>query len=364
MPPWVIALFVASGVVARLIEPHMFSRVLGPAALALFLPALLFEAAWNLEWPLLAKHWKPIALLAVPGVFVTAAVVALVCVLAGLPASLGLLLGAMLSATDPVAVVTIFRRLHAPRGLATIVEGEALFNDGVAVVLYRTVLAMIVVGAAAPQQTAIAAQALLGSAAGVLIGVAGALIVGRVLTSESPAGVRIVATLACAYATYIFAEYVHASGIFATIAAGITLAHSEEGEAHFAIDRRVDGFWVGCAAVANAILFFLVGATLDPQSILRQPYVAVVTLVAIVLGRAVLAYVLLPIGMRAVPNAWKAVVGAAMMRGALCIALAINLPAALPYRGILIDVTFTVVAATLMVMFFGLPAVARRVADA
>lgn len=362
MPLWAIAAFVCAGIVARLIAPHAFGFSLGPIALYLFLPALLFEAAWNLEWRLLAEHWKPIALLAVPGVFATAGIVAAVCALAGVPLALGLLLGAMLSATDPVAIVTVFRRLAVPKGLATIVEGEALFNDGVAVVLYRAVLAMIVLGATAQQQTWIAAQALFGSAAGILIGVSAALIVGRVLTRNATAPTRVVATLACAYGTYFLAEYVHASGIFATIAAGITLAHSEEGDVQFTVDRQVDRLWEVSSIAANAALFFLIGAMLDPQSILRQPYVAVVTLVAISIGRIVLAYVLMPLGARGLPKTWKAVVRAATMRGALSLALAINLPATLPYRGLLIDVTFTIVLATLVVMFFGLPAVARRVA--
>ncbi len=360
MTAWAIALFVLAGIVARLVAPHAFSAALGPLVLVIFLPALLFDAAWDLQWQLLRKHWKPIVMLAVPGVCVTAAIVAAACWVAGIPIALGLLLGAVLSATDPVAIVALFRRLAVSRALFTIVEGEALFNDGVAVVLYRAVLAAIALGAGAGQELTIAAQAIGGTCIGIAIGVITALLAGRMLTRTTSAGLRIIATLFCAYATYFIADMLHASGIFATIAAGITLAHSEQGEPSFSVDEQVDRFWTACAFIANAALFFLIGATLDPQAALRQPYVALVTLIGIAVARIILAYGLLPLSLPGLTRGWKLVVAGAMVRGALCLALVVDLPSALPYRGILIDVTFTVVAVTLAAMFLLLPAIVRR----
>src|SRR5262249_3662260 len=109
--------------------------------LFIFIPALLFEGAWNVDARTLREEWLPVLLLAVPGLVLSIVVVALVLARgAGLPWLIALLLGAILSPTDPIAVLALFRQLGMPTRLRTLVEGESLFNDGVGASAYVIVL--------------------------------------------------------------------------------------------------------------------------------------------------------------------------------------------------------------------------------
>ena len=138
--PYTVALLLAA---LPLYFAHL-SVEFGPWLLLVFLPALIFDAAWNLDRAALARTWPAIALLAIPGVAFTAAVVGFGLVALHLmPLAPALLLGIILSATDPVAVIATFKRLAVPTDLETIVEGESLFNDGAAVVLYGVALSAL-----------------------------------------------------------------------------------------------------------------------------------------------------------------------------------------------------------------------------
>src|SRR5215469_12131221 len=148
MKGWQIAVTIAAGVVVGIFEPGRFEYVLGYATLYVFLPPLLFEAAWNLSYRAIARQWPAIVTLAGPGVLVTALIVAGALSIVRVDFGSALLMGAILSATDPIAVIAIFRSLKTPKTLVTIVECESLFNDAVAVVLYRGVLAAIALGTA------------------------------------------------------------------------------------------------------------------------------------------------------------------------------------------------------------------------
>ncbi len=146
MKLWQILAVVAIGIVYGLIQPGRLAYAFGHATLYVFLPPLLFEAAWNLNFRAMRRQWIAIGVLAGPGVLLTAVIVAGALAVVRVPFGPALLTGAILSATDPIAVVAVFRRLPVPRTLATIVECESLFNDAVAVVLYRGVLVALSVG--------------------------------------------------------------------------------------------------------------------------------------------------------------------------------------------------------------------------
>src|SRR5450631_2789992 len=150
----------------------------GPALLFIFLPPLIFEAAWNLDAGALRRMAWSIAILAVPGVLLTAGVIAFGLSAGGqLPAVAAFMFGTIVSATDPVAVIAIFRRLNVPLDLVTLVEGESIANDGVAIALYGIALAM----AASPATLdgwALTWKAVIGMLGGSAIGCAAAAIIG------------------------------------------------------------------------------------------------------------------------------------------------------------------------------------------
>src|SRR5512146_1040179 len=129
--PYTLALVVAGLVLGALrLVPSLH---LNPTVvLFVFLPALLFERAWSLGIRALYEEWLAIALLAIPGLVLSLGIVALVVHFgAALPVGLALLLGAIVSPTDPIAVLALLRQLGMPERLTTIIEGESLFNDGV-----------------------------------------------------------------------------------------------------------------------------------------------------------------------------------------------------------------------------------------
>ncbi len=146
MKLWQIIAVVGVGIVFGVFAPGRFAYALGHGALYVFLPPLLFEAAWNLNYKAIIRQWPAIATLAGPGVVLTALIVAGALTIVHVPFGPAFLTGAILSATDPIAVVAVFRRIRVPKTLATIVECESLFNDAVAVMLYRIVLAALALG--------------------------------------------------------------------------------------------------------------------------------------------------------------------------------------------------------------------------
>ncbi|HVR45047.1 MAG TPA: cation:proton antiporter [Candidatus Binatia bacterium] len=353
-----ILVIVALGIGYGFIQPGRFAYAFGHATLYVFLPALLFEAAWNLNYRAIRRQWIAIATLAGPGVLLTALLVAGALAIVRVPFDPALLAGAILSATDPIAVVAVFRRLNVPKTLATIVECEALFNDAVAVALYRCVLAAMALGPAGAGAVAIvAAETLGGAAGGAAFGVALAFLAARILRGSRDVRVQIAATVVCAYGAYFAADFLQLSGIFATIACGIALRFYERSWITLSIADDVDRFWDVGALLANVLVFFMVGAALQIGRVAQEPVFVVACIVAIAVARGMVGGLLL---LGPYPREWIDVVRAAGMRGGLCLALALALPPEVPYRGAIVDAAFAVSLATLAISSFALVPVVRR----
>jgi CPA1 family monovalent cation:H+ antiporter len=270
------------------------------------------------------------------------------------------LAGSILSATDPIAVVAVFRRLKVPRTLATIVECESLFNDAVAVALYRGILVAIGLGTvSAGSILAITARTMAGVAGAIALGIALAFVLARLLHGIRRARVQIAATVLCAYGSYFLADYLHLSGIFATIAYGIALRYYERSWITLSIADDVSRFWDIAALVANGLVFFMVGAGLQIARVAYEPVFAIACLAGVAVARFAVAAMLLPFPY---PRDWLDVVRVAGMRGALTLALALALPASTPYREAIINGTFAVVLATLAASSLTLVPVVRRAA--
>lgn len=354
---WQILAFVAVGVAAGTVAPGRFSYALGHATLYVFLPPLLFEASWNLRFAAVRRTWRPIAVLAGPGVVTTALIVAAALLPLRVPFGVALLTGALLSATDPIAVVAVFRWIRVPRALATIVECEALFNDAVAVMLYRMALAAVVAGAASAAAIAgIVAVGIAGAIGGVALGIAIAYGVARLMRRARGGIAQIAVTAALAYGAYFAADALALSGIFATIAGGIAVRYFERRWISLRVAGSVDGFWSIAALLANACVFFLVGAALPIPAHLRDPAFVLVTLIAVGVARLIVAEF---VRLGGYPPAWLGLVRAAGMRGALSLALALALPA-MAYRQTIVDATFAVALVSLAVSALTVPASARR----
>jgi CPA1 family monovalent cation:H+ antiporter len=355
---WQIIVIVGLGIGYGLIQPGRLAYAFGHATLYVFLPVLLFEAAWNLNYRAIVRQWTAIATLAGPGVLLTAAIVAGALSIARVPLGPAFLTGAILSATDPIAVVAVFRRLKVPKTLVTIVECESLFNDAVAVALYRGVLVTLALGTfSAGAIGLVAFDTLAGAVGGAALGVGLAFAIARALRGSRDVRVQIIATILGAYGAYFAAEYLALSGIFATIAFGIALRYFERAWITLQIAEDVNRFWDVGALLANVLVFFLVGAALQIGRVAREPAFVVACIAAIAVARVVVAGMLLA---WPYPREWIGVVRAAGMRGGLSLALALAIPPTIPYREAIVDSTFAVALATLVASSLTLVPIVQR----
>lgn len=308
--------------------------------LLIFLPALLFEAAWNLKINHLKQNLLPILTLAVAGVVIAVGVIGGVLHYGiGMAWSQALLFGAMISATDPVSVLALFKKLGAPKQLTTIVEGESLFNDGTAVVVFRILLG-IVVGATAGTTGQLALHSLRSFSLVVFGGLAVGAIIGimaSVLTSYFDDHLlEITMTTIVAYGSFLLAESLHVSPVIAVLVAGLIIGNY--GRPHGmspSTQVAVNSFWEYAAFVVNSLVFLLIGLEVQLPALAENFWSIAWAVAAMLAGRLVSVYTLMPIVSRfgdPVPFRWQHVLFWGGLRGSLSIALVLSLPGNLPGR--------------------------------
>ena len=329
-----------------------------------FLPILLFEAAFNLEAASLREQWRRIAAFAIPGVLVAFALTALgVHWLGGLSWTLALLFGALIAATDPVSVVSLFHRLGVSERLTTLVDAESLFNDGVAAVLFAVVLAVVVDGHAFTAGWA-AGMFLWMSAGGVAVGLAvgyGASLIHRRLDDHL---IEITLSTIVAYGSFLLAQRLGMSGVVACVTAAIVLGNLGRRRTMNPVTRvTLSTVWEYAAFVANSLIFLLIGLSIHLSLIAGHAWLVVVAFVVVVLARAVVVYgygiVSRLFGGR-LPLRWQHVLVWGGLRGTIALALVLSVPAALSGRAVLEVLTFGVVLLSLLVQGLTMPTLTRR----
>ncbi len=328
-----------------------------------FLPPLLFDAAFRLDTREARLLLRPILLLALPGTLLTAvAIGGIVTVVLHLPLVVGLLFGSLVAATDPVAVIGVFKGLRASPRLAAIAESESLINDGVAITIYTAVLGLALTGAgSAAEVLRIFGQEVVG---GVLIGGVLGLAFSRLTGAVDDHLIEMMLSLALAYGSYLAAQWVHASGPLACVAAGVI--HGSYGRQIGMSEttrRLLDDLWEFLGFVTNAIVFVLVGFTANLTSLATHAWPAIVAIVAALLARFLLlgAPTLLPrTGPLATSSAERLVLAWSGLRGALTVTLALALPPEAPERDLLVAMSFSVVLFTLLVQGMSLPLLLRK----
>lgn len=357
--PYTVALVVAGltvGIVAN-VTGYPPVDVSPDLVLLVLLPGLVFEAAYRLRIVELRRWFGGLLLLAIPGVVISAAVVAAVLnVATGLRIDLAFIVGAMVSATDPAAVIATFKRLTVPPALSTMVDGESLLNDGTGLVLFAIAVSAVY----APVSPVEAVTSFVGTVVlSVAIGLATGYAAAKVIAPIADHLIELTITVVLAYGSYLLADQLGLSGVIATVTAGIVL-----GNLGPARERAQDGtdpidtVWEFIAYLLTAVVFLLVGLAIPPGGLLEALGPIAWGIVAILIGRALVVYVILGGASRLavrpglaerIPGSWMHVLFWAGLRGAVAVAMALSLPADIPQRALLQEITFGVILFTLLI---------------
>ena len=331
-----------------------------------FLPPLIFEAAFHMQWRELRDDAGVVLVLATVGVLLACGVTA-----AGLhylvawPWTAAVLLGLLISATDPVSVIATFKEAGVTGRLLLLVEAESLFNDGTVAVLYSVALAAMTGGRVSAG--GVAGGFLLvfvgGMLCGLLVGGGVLLLVGR--TEDHL--VEITFTTVAAYGSFLLAEHFGLSGVMATLAAGVLIGNV--GTLGAFTDRgreAVASFWEYAGFVANSLIFLLIGIQLVAQDLTSVFPVALLVVALVIVGRAVAVYVC------CAPFRWSGwrvstnhqhILFWGGLRGALALALALGLPADVPHRAAIVSISFSVVAFSVVVQGMTMTPFLRRLGE-
>ena len=357
-----------------------FTRVSADVALThdlifdLILPPLLFEAALAIHWKEFRRDALPILVLAIFGVVISAAAVAVgVVTILAWPVPAAIVFSVLIAATDPVSVIAMFKDTGIQGRLRLLVEGESLFNDGVAAVLFALALAWAQAAGQEPVAAAQIGQALLFSAGG---GIVTGLVCGRIAIAvagqTSDHLVETALTTVAAYGSFLLAEHFGLSGVLATIAAGMLMGNigilSQSGGNLLSSQGRefVMAFWEFAAFIANSLVFLLIGLTVGRIPLTGLGASAFLIIIALVLiGRALTVYLLCPMFSRsrwAVPMAQQHILWWGGLRGALALALALALPPSLVFRNEILIATFGVVVFSVVVQGLTIPPLLRALA--
>lgn len=350
--------------------------------LLLFLPPLLFEAAYHLPFEDLRKNGAHIGYLAIFGVLISVTLTALgtfaafngLGIVKHFDWMQALLFSSVIAATDPISVLALFKEMGAPKRLYQVVEGESLINDGVAVVVFTIVLAVFGLPSSHGLHTTlhgtreIAAFAVLSfvktGLGGVLAGAAVGALVSILTRQIDDHLVEITLTTLVAWGSFLVAEELHASGVLSTVSAGIVMGSFGKQFGMSASTRlAVHDFWQYMGFISNSFIFLLIGLELEPGVLWQNAPAVTVAFVIVAASRAVLVHGGVPVVDRlavALPSRWRHVLVWGGLRGSLSMVLVLGLPNDLPGRGFLISLVFGVVAVSLFLQGLTMAPLMRR----
>ena len=326
---------------------------------SVFLPGLVFEAAFHIEFREFWRNRLAIAALAVPGVIAATALTALLLTpvasrlhfAEGFDWHYALVFGALISATDPIAVVAIFRNLRAPQRLSVLLDGESLLNDGTGIVFFTLSLGIV----AGTHVTAggLAWDFVVIVGGGLLVGCAAGFLVSKLIQRVDDPMIEITLTTIAAYGSFVAAEQLHYSGVIATVAAGM-LCGNYGARVGMSASTRVatETFWEYVVFALNSIVFLLIGFEVNLHSLLVSWKAVLVAYAVVTVGRGVVIFAvsgLLRPTRERIPLSWSAVLTWGGLRGALPMVLVLSLPASFGYRELLVSMTFGVVILSILV---------------
>ena len=296
-----------------------------------FLPPLLFQGAFHMNLNSLLEQFWPILCLAVPGVIVSTLLVGgLVGWLGGISSMMvAILFGALISPTDPVSVLSLFKEVGAPEDLKTILEGESLFNDATGVVLFTILLKALLSGQEFGFGQA-AYEFVKVSVGGLLLGTVLGWVVFKIMQHIEDHLLENALCLVLAYGSFWLAEVMHLSGVIGTVMAGLMIGnYGRRLSMSIKTINTVETFFESIGFLINSLLFVLIGLELHevPANIMWMT--VFVAIAAMLIARAAVSYsfywLLNQVGTKR-PKRWNHILFWGGLRGSIPIALLLNLP--------------------------------------
>lgn len=341
--------------------------------LMVLLPAIIFEGTTTLNVRELWDHAGLIAVLTLVGLPVAVVILGSIgTAVFGFPLVVALLFAAIILPTDPAAVLSIFDDLDVAEPLAVMIEGESLLNDGVAVVIFSTLLAAF---RSSESVTALAGfEGLAGIAGDIAVIGGGGLVLGIVLGYIAHAGMRrledemsiLLLTVLVAYGSFLLAEhYLHLSGILAVVGAGLLMgAHEETHEKMSTSEYHVQELWTTAAFLITTVLYVLIGAEVAITSFLKYGDLVLSAAILVVLVRAATIYPIVTganmIRGRSIPYYCQHVMVWGGLHTVVPVALVLSVPTGFPFREELQVMVFGVAIVSIVVQGLLMPSVLSR----
>lgn len=376
-------LLVAGGLLLSLIPALSHIHIDPELVFMIFLPPLLYEAAWDTSWKEMWRWRRIITVFAILIVILTSGVVAFVAYawIPGFTLALGFLLGGIVSPPDAISATSVMRMVQAPRRVTHILEGESLLNDASSLIIYRFALAAVVTGHFAFHEAlgSFLWVIIMGVATGILIGLAYYAIHRWLPTTPE---IDIVLSLTAPYVMYMVAEALHFSGVLAVVSGALFLSTRSHRFLSHRSRLRGANVWATIGFVFNGLIFMLIGLELpdiihqlDGVSLSQAVLYGVGITVLLIVVRLLCTFgasVFTVFISRFITTAdnrpgWRGpvLIGWAGMRGVVSLAAALSIPFALPaggafpQRDLILFITFMVIVLTLLVQGLSLPLVIR-----
>lgn len=335
-------------VLGELKEYIASDHVFQTTVILIFLSALLGDAAIKLHFHEVKENKKSILLLALLGTLLSFVLVSALCyILLGLSLQKALIFGALMAATDPVSVLSIFKSLGLNSKLSTIVEGESLANDGVAVVLFKIGLVTTVLSMSSLTDGTLSfVKVVIG---GILIGLAGGYLASRITSRIDNYLVEIGLSIVLFYGVFEIAEMFHLSGVISVVFAGLLLGtYGKNVGMSDTTMEKMDSFWEVIAFIGNALIFLMVGLEISNINFTDKWLEIGGSILIVLVARFVAVYVSLAMD-RSIPKAWKPIIAWGGLKGSLSIALLLGIAPDFEGRDLLLAMTFSNVVFSLLV---------------
>ncbi|QDU74566.1 Na(+)/H(+) antiporter NhaG [Bremerella volcania] len=366
--PYTVALILvglALGGLQLLDAPQLTQNVL----FLVFLPGLIFEAAFHIDFERLWRDHLAVLGLAIPGVAASIGITAALLVFAsaevpqlhGIGWALSLVFGAAVAATDPISVVSLFKEVGAPRRLRLLIEGESLLNDGTSIVFFTLVLALATGAPTSASRMVVDFGLVVGG--GVAVGGVIGLLVSLMTRRIDDAMVEITLTTVAAYGSFLAAEKLGFSGVISAVAAGLICGNYGARTGMTPSTRvAVETFWEYAGFALNSLVFLLMGFQIRIDTLLAAWPIILIAYLVVTLARGLVVFGttgLLTMTRARIPLSWSVILTWGGLRGALSMVLALSLPVDLPLRDVIVNAVFGVVLLTILVQGLTMTPLAR-----